>query len=618
MRNQFILLAGIFLLLPLLLPAQPTGPTQRVTFSADLQNGTVSSSGEEVIELSGNVRLQQGNVTITANQATYYSSGDRATLRGNVRIVQPGTTLSAPAVDYNGGAGFALAPSGVTIQDEDATLTAGYGEYYLNRRVSNFREGVTLRDSNAVLTAARGTYNSLNRVATFEENVEAVSDSGKINADRLTYWRATEESFAVGNVRLVSLKDSSILTCDTLRNRPDVETFALGHVILESQKESAILTGDSLRHYPPRDYTIVTGSPKLIQVDSTLRPVVASTDTTTLPPDSSAIVEETSPPLDTIRQGDSLFTLRRDTTEITARVLERFASERKEFVATGDARMKQGELEARGGIARFFEDDEIVALGPGDGRGRIADTSSTIPEDSVTTDHPVVNDSIYQMPEGGYPVYPEGGEGVAGETLDTAAALPTTPIVWYEDSQLTGDTITVFLEEKKLRLIDVLGSAFTISTSDAPGRYDQLAAEHLIFNVYQDTIRTVHAQESAASIYFLYDNDLPDGVNRSSSDTIVIWFDQGKASRIAYYGTRSGAEGEIIPEKDVRGREGVYRLSGFALYEREEKKEEAEGEKSEEEIEGDLSEIPEDPDGSGTESPPVEELLEEGSIESPE
>ncbi len=573
--NRMLRLAGLLLLLPLFLPAQPTGPTQRITYSADVQNGIVSSSGDEVIELSGNVRLQQGNVTITANQATYYSAGDRATLRGNVRIVQPGTILTAPAVDYNGGSGFAVAPSGVTIQDEDATLTAGHGEYYVNRRVSNFRNGVTLRDSNAVLTAERGTYNSLNRIATFEGNVVGISDSGRINADRLTYWRETEESFAVGNVRLFSMRDSSLLTSDTLRHRPDVETLALGNVVLESEKESATLTGDTLRHFPDRDYTVVTGSPRLVQIDSTIRPVIPSNDTATTPSDSLAGAEPPPPPLDTVRRGDSLFTVRRDTTEITALKLERFAGERTEFVATENARMKRGELEARGGIARFLEDEEVVALGPGTGRKSESDSTATgEPTDSVTAEKGNVSDPTDSVKGGEVTDEQVQPDGVAGEAPPDTIAPFINPIVWYEDSQLTGDTITVFLEEKKVRLIDVFGSAFAVSKSEAPNRYDQLASQHLIFNIYQDTIRTVHAQESAASIYFLYDNERPDGVNRSSSDTIIIWFDKGKASRIGYYGPRTGTEGEIIPESEVGGKETVYRLSGFKLYEREEKKEE--------------------------------------------
>lgn len=557
-RTLLLLVALAACTSPLL--AQPGGPTQPFTWEAKVQHQTILPNGEEVIELQGNVIIKQGLVTITADQGTFYPAQQRATISGNVHIIQPGTTLTAPVADYNGVTGIATAPNGMTIREDGGTLTAGYGEHHNNRRISYFRNNVTLRDSNIVLTSASGTYFSAERRAIFEGNVTAVSDSGELTADRLTYWRNTEQSYAVGNVRLFSLSDSSVLTCDTLDHRPDVETFGLGNVALTSSRESAVLTGDSLRHRPQEEYTIVTGSPKLTQIDSTLRLVSPSkeeeeepADTATAPPDSLAVV------LDTIRRGDSLFTVRRDTTVITALKLERFAKDRKEFTATGDARIVRGTLEAVAEIARYFEDDEVVALGPGrSGRARGADTAA------VASDTAGVVDGTGEPPADGDEMEEEFPEPVAGDPVPDIQE----PIVWYEESQLTGDTITVFLEEKKLRTIDVVGSAFAISSGDVEERYDQLAAERLIFNVLLDTIRSIHANGAAASIYFIYENGAPNGLNRSSGDTIVIAFADGKASRVGIYGPRTRLEGEVIPEKDVAGRETVYRLSGFTRHER--------------------------------------------------
>lgn len=552
----------VILVSTLPLRAQPTGPTQPFSWEGDKQHQITLPNGEEVIDLAGNVRIQQGLVTITANSGKFYPQQQRATVSGNVRIVQPGTVLTAPQADYNGNTGLATAPAGVTVEEEGGTLTAGFGEYNINRRISFFRNNVTLRDSNTVLTANEGVYYSTERKAIFEGNVSAVSDSGNLTSNQLTYWRGTEQSYAVGNVRLFSLSDSSLLTCDTLDHRPRLETFARGHVVLTSTKEAAILTGDSLRHLPQEFYTVVTGSPRLTQIDSTLRLIYPSDstaegeadDTLTgkpLPPDSLAVR------LDTIRRGDSIFTLRRDTTTITAHKLERFTKERKEFTATGQARIRRETLEAAAEIARFFEEEEIVALGPGE-------TAATSPPNS--TSDSVATDTTDVVEE---PVYPSGPEGPLEpeSPSDPVAGEPPPPfngpIVWYDKSQLTGDTITVYLQEKKLQTIDVEGNSFALSTSDAPERYDQLAAERLIFNVRQDTIRSVHANGAAASIYFLYENTAPNGLNRSSGDTIVISFIDGKASRVGIYGPRTRLEGEVIPEKDVSGREAVYRLSGF-------------------------------------------------------
>lgn len=577
-----ILLAffSFFLPPPQPLSAQPTGPTQPVSWSATLQHQTVLPNGEEMIEMTGNVVLRQGLVTITANNGYFYPQQQRATVSGNVRIVQPGTTLTAPQADYNGITGMATAPAGVTVQEEGGTLTAGYGEYNINRRISIFRNNVTLRDSNIVLTADDGIYYSVERRAIFNGNVSAVSDSGNLTSGELTYWRDTERSFAVGNVRLFSAGDSSLLICDTLDHRPKVETFAFGHVVLTSGKESAVLTGDSLRHLPQEEYTIVTGSPQLTQIDSTIRPVLPESKT---PDDTNGVID--APPdslavrLDTIRRGDSLFIVRRDTTTITARTLERFTADRREFTATGNARIRRGTLEAIAEIARFFEDEEIVALGPGR-----APTSS--PSDSVASD---TADVVEEPPPPDPDEAPE--EPVAGDPVPESGG----PIVWYDESQLTGDTITVFLEEKKLRTIDVEGNAFAISAGDAPERYDQLASERLIFTVLQDTIRSIRANGAAASIYFLYESRAPNGLNRSSGDTIVIGFTDGKAARVGIYGPRSRLEGEVIPEKDVAGRETVYRLSGFNLYPRAGATGSEEGKETKEGMEETLLPEPEQP-----------------------
>lgn len=538
------------------LSAQPTGPSQPVILEfAENLKGQGLSSGEEKIELIGNVKLRQGLVNITADRAIYFTAGDRAQLFGNVRIVQPGVVITAPETDYNGTSGIATTPKGIVITEDSGTLEAGYGEYHMNRRISYFRQGVKLYDSNVVVKAVSGVYYSLERKAIFQGDVNAVSDSGTLTSQELTYWRDSRKSFAVGDVRLESLQDSSILICDTLQNQPGKETFAFGNVDLLSIRENARLTGDTLRHFPERDYTIVTGSPQLVQIDTATSLYVP--DSSTVASSDTSEVLATRP--DTLHRGDSILSVRRDTTVISATVLERFSGDQKEIRATGDARMRRGTLEAIGTIARYFEDEEIVSLGS----GRPA-------ENPVTGDSPVASDS------GDVVDTSDSLEQITGAPSDTSSitndSTGTTPIitenfvdpvVWYDDSQLTGDTITVFLAKKKLRLIEVDGNAFAISRNDIPERYDQLASERLLFNVADDTVRSVRAEGSAASIYFIYDGAAPNGLNRSSGDTIVISFEEGKASRVGIYGPRSPLEGEVIPEKDVAGQERLYRLSGF-------------------------------------------------------
>ncbi len=568
--------------------AQP-GPTQPVSWTAEKQEGTIGS-GAEQLTLTGNVRGRQGDISIQADRAVWNGATGRAELRGNVVISQPGTTLSAPAVDYTSGSGVAITPNGAVIQDGGAMIEAGYGEYYTNSRSALFRNGVTMRDAKTTLRASSGTYSSVDRKGVFQGNVRAENDSGTLNAENLTYWRGTDESYAtgnvrlfsrvdstllesdvlrnrpgietraLGNVRLTSYADSTILTTDTLINRPDVQTDAIGNVRLVSMNDGAELTGNRLRHVDSEEHTIVTGDPMLIQVDSVVRylpPVEPDDDVS----DTTSIAE--SPPrLDTIRRGDSLFTVRRDTTRITSDILERYALQEKLLVATGSAVFSRGEMTASAEYARFYEDRELITLGPG----------APVAIDSVDTD--TTADEIIDEIIDEEIVDDQTSDSLATDSLGTDPVaglpppLPKTPIVWYEESQLTGDSIAIQLREKKVETIDVVGRAMTISGTDGAGRYDQLAAERILFTVSQDTIRRINAEQRAASMYFIFEKSRPDGVNRSSGDTITILFREGKASRIGIYGVESRAEGEIVPERRVAGEEERYRLDGFVLYER--------------------------------------------------
>jgi hypothetical protein len=319
-----------------------------------------------------------------------------------------------------------------------------------------------------------------------------------MTARNLTYWRDTKQAFATGDVVVIS------------------------------RQHTAKLTGDTVDHRPAQGYTLARGAPKLVQIDTAA--------------------------------SDSSGKIRRDTTVITARLLEAFRTGREEYVATDSVRMIRGELEAVAALARFMPKDNVIALGPGK---RLPVVDSTARRDTVARRDTSARPS----------------PGVRRDTTrhDTAAVTGATrpagpyPVVWYQKSQLTGDSITVGLLEKRLRSIDVQGNAFAVSEADLPQRYDQLASTRLMFDIVRDTIRRVRGDGQASSIYYAFDGKEPSGVNRASGDTVIIDFDAGSTSRIAIYGKRARAEGEYFPEQMVAGQESVFRLEGFRLIPRDRK-----------------------------------------------
>ena len=139
------------------------------------------------------------------------------------------------------------------------------------------------------------------------------------------------------------------------------------------------------------------------------------------------------------------------------------------------------------------------------------------------------------------------------------------PVVWYQNTQVTGDSINVYLRKRKLDHVNVMGNAFAISPSDSnfPGRYDQLTGESMKMQFVDKGLSRIDVETRAISVYHLYEDSLGNGLDKTSGDRIVIHFDEGKVQSIRVIG---GVEGQYVPENMVHGKETEYRIAGFELH----------------------------------------------------
>jgi LPS export ABC transporter protein LptC len=156
---------------------------------------------------------------------------------------------------------------------------------------------------------------------------------------------------------------------------------------------------------------------------------------------------------------------------------------------------------------------------------------------------------------------------------DSMVVLQKQPVVWYEDNQLTGDSVTVYISEKKINRVDVNGDAFALSQSDSiyTNRYNQLKGKQLTMYLNDRKVNRIIVENNATSLYYLYDKNKPNGVNRVSGDRVVMYFKDGKIERIAVI---SGVEGNYYPEKLVKNKVASYSLTGFVYHKNRPDKEE--------------------------------------------
>lgn len=138
------------------------------------------------------------------------------------------------------------------------------------------------------------------------------------------------------------------------------------------------------------------------------------------------------------------------------------------------------------------------------------------------------------------------------------------PIVWYEENQVTGDTIFLTLEKNRLKTASIKTRAFVLSLSDSlfPQRFNQLTGRMIRMTFRMNKLQETYVERNAISLYFLYNDSTGNGVNRTSGDAITMSFNDGKPNTIHII---KGIEGSYFPENLLRQNESQYNLDGFLL-----------------------------------------------------
>ncbi len=152
----------------------------------------------------------------------------------------------------------------------------------------------------------------------------------------------------------------------------------------------------------------------------------------------------------------------------------------------------------------------------------------------------------------------------AGDSLflsleDSVFRLFKNPVVWGQESQITGDTIYLFTGNKKPKELYVFENALSIQRTKEDF-YNQVKGRTM--KGYFDTsgnLQKVRAQGNAESVYYAQDDaGKYVGVNKSSADMIDMFFKNKEAEKVVF---RSNLDGTSYPMGQVD--HVTMRLNGF-------------------------------------------------------
>lgn len=189
-------------------------------------------------------------------------------------------------------------------------------------------------------------------------------------------------------------------------------------------------------------------------------------------------------------------------------------------------------------------------------------TGVTIESFGDTLRRLVVTDSVR--------IFREGLSGVAGLAVfhvgRDSMALYGEPYLWYRDeggeNQVTGDSVLMSMRGGRADRVRVIGDALAVSEADSVlgGRYNQLSGQEIILYFDGNRMRRIDVLRTATSLYYLFEEGLPNGLNRSSGNEVTISFVDGRVHSIRLV---ENVEGKYVPERMVRGNEAEFNLPGF-------------------------------------------------------
>ncbi|MFN8359778.1 MAG: OstA-like protein [Candidatus Kapaibacterium sp.] len=386
----------------------------------------------------------------------------------------------------------------VHIEQGNVTLRCNRATQYLAENRVVMIGNVKVIQGTVTLSGPSANYDGNTRIATGNEGVKIVDRKTTLTARAGRYSTISAIANFYGNVRAED--DSLAIDADTIEyHRSTENSFASGNVLMQAKYSKAFIVGDSAENYPSKYYSRVTGHPILFQID------------TVAPPKDSLNSSNDSLKLSTnqpnISKPDSLLTRKDtaakkpDTMTISSVVMESYRGKNERYIATGQVEVVRGGLSARADTVLYGNSDEKILL-----RGK--------------------------------------------------------PVVWYDSTQLSADSINVYVPLKKLKKIEAFANAFSASQDDSlhADRVNQLSGAAITIAVELDTLREVFARGEAKSLYFLMKETAPDGAARHSADSIRITMENSKPEIIRWLG---GVNGENIPERMMEGKNKDYYLPAW-------------------------------------------------------
>lgn len=121
------------------------------------------------------------------------------------------------------------------------------------------------------------------------------------------------------------------------------------------------------------------------------------------------------------------------------------------------------------------------------------------------------------------------------------------------------------MDSSKIKNVEILNNSIMISQDSVyQFRFNQMSGDSIYLNFNNGELVQTNVYGNVLSIYYLFEENEPNGLLKSSAEKFKIFIDENKVTDVKLYGSPVS---EYHPENLVEGNEKAFTLPAFILYE---------------------------------------------------
>lgn len=455
--------------------------------------------------IAGNVIIKEGLTTFNCDSATINRKTNILEAFGNIHINDNDSIHTyAQYLKYVGAERIAYLKKKVKLTDKKGTLYTDDLEYNLRTGIATYKNGGRITNDKTILTSRDGVYYADTKDVYFKNNVHLKDPDRDIWTDSLQYNLKTNIANFIAQTKIVGKDGSIINTKSGTYNLETGEAIFLDRSNFSDSTRSGV--ADKIAYDKKNGILQMLGNAKL--VDSVNRAIVFGGEVYADTKINSFLASR-KPVMILYRDGDSTY--------IAADTL--FSGLRKYDSLERKVNTYTDTLKSAHAIKANDADSSI--------RYFLGFHNVRIFNDSLQA----VSDSLHYS------------------TLDSTFKLFGEPVVWNQQSQITGDTLYMFTQNQKPKRLYVFNNGMIVNKTKE-GLYNQIAGRTLNGYFLDGNIDYVRIKGSPAeSIFYPQDDDSAYiGMNRSSGDVIDVFFVKKEVNKVVFV---NDVNGTLFPLKDI-------------------------------------------------------------------